>query len=448
MPVRTEALDPPRPDRDGPGSAEAPPRVGGPGLDGTAAHPFNLVCVNAPQLPAFARQIGREYFIGRKTIGVWAWETSEIPATWDEAFRWVDEIWTYSSYGAGLIAPRAPVPVVPMPLPLILPERAREPLELPLGDAFTFLFMFDFLSTVERKNPVGLVEAFTRAFAPGEGPQLVLKSFNGDYRPEHVERLRRAAGGRDDVILVDRWISAEQRRALMERADCYVSLHRAEGFGLTMAEAMGLGKPVIATGYSGNLDFMDGRCAFLVDHSLVPVGQGVDIYPADGTWAEPDLDHAAALMRRVVEDPEAAAAVAARGRARVLSQLSPEACGGRIRARLERLLDELPAKPTAARDLLGRDALEAAMHQAGYDPDAHATGTQPKELARRAALQAMRPYTHHQTQLNRLVIEALEELHEETSQRLWALEGLAQRARRTEWRVRHLEHRAREDESW
>ena len=115
---------------------------------------------------------------------------------------------------------RLPVPVVAVPLPLVLPPATDAPLEIEIGDGFTFLFMFDFFSTAERKNPVGLVEAFTRAFSPGEGPQLVVKSFNGDYKPEQLERLRRAARGRPDVVLVDRWISAEQRRALMQRADC------------------------------------------------------------------------------------------------------------------------------------------------------------------------------------------------------------------------------------
>jgi glycosyltransferase involved in cell wall biosynthesis len=445
VPLRTDALDPPRPDDER--ERRAPPALGGPGLDAGVDHPLNLICVNAPQLPGFARQLGTDYFLGHRSIGVWAWETSEIPPAWDEAFRWVDEIWTYSTYGAGLIAPRAPVPVVAMPLPLVLPAPAREPLELPLRDGFTFLFIFDFLSTVERKNPVALVEAFTRAFAPGEGPQLVLKAFNGDYRPEHLERLRRAARGRDDVLLVNRWISAEQRRALMERADCYVSLHRSEGFGLTLAEAMGLGKPVIATGYSGNLDFMDAGTAYLVDHTLVPVGPGVEIYPEDGVWAEPDVEHAAALMRRVFEQPAEAAGRAARGRERVLRQLSPAACGARARARLERLLDELPPRTAAADDLLGRVALDAAVHQASYDPDASATGAHPKELARRGALQAMRPYTHHQQELNQRLVAPLVELHEETSRRLWELERRARRARRVEWRVRNLEARDRDEGS-
>ncbi len=138
--------------------------------------------------------------------------------------------------------------------------------------------------------------------------------------------------------LVDRWMTDAQRRALAARADCYVSLHRSEGFGLTMAEAMALGKPVIATGYSGNLDFMDSSTAYLVGHGLVEVGPGVDIYPADGVWAEPDLDHAAELMRRVVLQPEEAADRGARARAHVLRRFSPEATGALARTRLEQLM--------------------------------------------------------------------------------------------------------------
>ena len=134
----------------------------------------------------------------------------------------------------------------------------------------------------------------------------------------------------------------------MARADCYVSLHRAEGFGLTMAEAMAMGKPVIATGYSGNLDFMDPGCAYLVDYELTTVGPGIDIYPEDGIWAEPSVDHAAALMRRVVERPDEAAERGGRARERIERELSPAACGAIARRRLE-LLAELHAREEASR---------------------------------------------------------------------------------------------------
>jgi glycosyltransferase involved in cell wall biosynthesis len=208
-----------------------------------------------------------------------------------------------------------------------------------LPDGFRFLFVFDFLSTPARKNPGGLVRAFTRAFAPGEGPQLVIKTLHGDLRPKWLDQLRWLAGARDDIHIVDRSLSTAQRDALMDSCDCYVSLHRAEGFGLTIAEAMALGKPVIATAYSGNLDFMNTSNGYLVDYEMTKVGPQGEQYPADGTWADPSIEHAAALMRQVVERPEEARAKGERARRDVAAQLSPEAVGRIIRARLQRLQD-------------------------------------------------------------------------------------------------------------
>ncbi len=270
--------------------------------------PFNLVCVNAPELPQFVSEAGRDRFRDRYTIGVWAWETDAIPASWDSAFALVDEIWVYSRYVADLLSHSAPCPVVRVPLPIEIPQPSGDDIGFALGgDAFTFLFLFDFWSTLQRKNPLGLVRAFIRAFEPGEGPRLLLKSFNGDYKPDRLAQLRAAAGGRDDIVVVDRFVTDQQRVNLINRCDAYVSLHRSEGFGLTLGEAMALGKPVIGTGFGGNVDFMTPANSWLVDYEETLVGPEGENYPAHGTWAEPDIDHAAELMRRVWEEREEAA---------------------------------------------------------------------------------------------------------------------------------------------
>jgi glycosyltransferase involved in cell wall biosynthesis/SAM-dependent methyltransferase len=405
--IHTESVEPPLPpDQTVFGVRTARKRLEFGELDAEQDFGLNLVCVNPPELPGFAHRVGHEFFAGRRTIAVWAWETSCVPSEWDEAFESVDEIWTYTTFVANVLAQRSPVPVVTVPLPVTAPTKFAPRLDVELPSGFLFLFAFDFFSTIQRKNPIGLVEAFKRAFAPNEGPQLILKSFNGDYKPEHLERLRYATRGRDDITVIDRFLSVEERNALMARADCYVSLHRSEGFGLTIAEAMSLGKPVIATAYSGNLDFMDSSCSYLVDYELTEVGDAVEIYPAEGIWAEPDVDHAAALMRHVVDDPDDAAAKAQRGRARVERQLSPAACGVLARGRLERLLAEASAEPRTR-----RLALDAAVAQAAYDPAVAARGRHPKATARRVALKAMRPFTHHQSELNNRTVEALRELH-------------------------------------
>lgn len=385
--------------------------------------PFNLVCVNAPELPGFVADVGEEFFEDRYTIGVWAWETDVVPASWDRAFLLVDEIWVYSSYVVELLSHAAPCPVVRVPLPITAPQPApTDTLSIDVPDGFTFLFLFDFYSTLQRKNPLGLVEAFTRAFAPGEGPQLLIKSFNGDYKPEALTRLRAAAGERPDVHIVDRFIPEGERALLMERCDCYVSLHSSEGFGLTLGEAMALGKPVIGTAYGGTRDFMTAANSYLVDYAMTTVGPEGENYPASGRWAEPDLDHAAALMRQVWTDRDEARRRGERARVDIGERFSTEAVGAIARERLKRLSRTgrrgrdgrvALARGQGAVGLTPESWLETAELKLTYDPmkDALERGG-ATGLARRTLLQAMRPYTYHQDELNTLVVNTLRELNQ------------------------------------
>ena len=227
------------------------------------------------------------------------------------------------------------MPVHNVPPPVVSrPAVARSRAELGLPDGFTFLFCFDFFSVADRKNPFGVIDAYCRAFAPGDGTHLVIKSINGSTVVTDLERVRLHAAGRPDVHVVDGYVSALDQAALVASCDAYVSLHRAEGFGYTMAEAMLAGRPVVATGYSGNLEFMDERNSFLVGYDLVPVGEGKGPYPATSRWADPDLDEAAAAMRRIVEDPAGAAAVGERARQDIVRFHSAEARVPLVAARL------------------------------------------------------------------------------------------------------------------
>jgi glycosyltransferase involved in cell wall biosynthesis len=300
------------------------------------SHGFELIAVNADELPGFVARLGEDYFEGPR-IGIWGWETNTIPPRWQQAFALVDEIWVYSRFMAENIGAVAPVPVIALPPPVQRPQSPAEPQRLGVPDGFLFLFVFDYLSTVQRKNPVGLVEAFARAFAPEEGPQLLIKTINAPLRPLADEEVLWAAHGRPDVHLIDRSLSAEELDGLMAACDCYVSLHRAEGFGLTMAEAMAIGKPVIATGYSGNVDFMNAENSYPVDYTIGLVGPESEIYPADGEWAHPSVEHAAELMRRVVAEPEEAARIGARAAQDIATVLSPASTGAAMRRRLEEL---------------------------------------------------------------------------------------------------------------
>jgi Glycosyl transferases group 1 len=303
----------------------------------TAHSRFNLVLVNPEELPQFADVVGTDFFADRISIGVWAWETDFIPEYWGDRFELFDELWVYSKFVAENLSRASPVPVVPIPIPIVPPDPEGEALEVDLPAGYRFLYMFDFNSTAQRKNPLGLIEAFKRAFAPGEGPQLIIKTLHAHHHLDRYDGLRWAAGGRDDIHLVDRSLPRTQRDALITGCDAFVSLHRAEGFGLGLAEAMAVGKPTIATAYGGNVDFMTPSNSYLVGWSPTRVGPEGELYPPDGTWAEPDLDHAAGLMRHVVAHPDEAALKGERAREDVARALSVEAIGRLARARLERL---------------------------------------------------------------------------------------------------------------
>jgi glycosyltransferase involved in cell wall biosynthesis/SAM-dependent methyltransferase len=320
-------------------SRQAHPFVGrGEGV----AYDINVLCVNADSTPRFARDVGAGFFERRHTVGYWFWEVEQFPETMRPAFEIVDEVWTATDFIAGAVRAANARPVFTVPLPVPVPDyspaitRAR----LGLPDRFTFLFVFDFLSIVERKNPYGLIDAFTRAFAPDEGPVLVIKSINGELRLAELERLRAAVGNRLDVWIVDTYYTQEEKNALLGSCDCYVSLHRSEGLGLTMAEAMALGKPVVATGYSGNLHFMTPENSYLVDYTRTLVPSGCDPYPTTTSWADPDVGQAASFMREVYERPELAAARARAGQHDILERHNRQTSARAVAARVEAIRRE------------------------------------------------------------------------------------------------------------
>ena len=297
-----------------------------------------VLCVNADLTPQVATSI--PHLLARRyRIGMWYWEVEEFPSSQHGGFSAVDEVWVATDFMRRAIAPHSPVPVVTMTPPL--PQRAPGPVpsrdELGLPGGPLLLFSFDHLSTLERKNPLGLIEAFSRAFTPGEGPTLVIKSINARRRPSDAERVRLAAATRSDVLVVERYLEPAERDGLVAACDGYVSLHRSEGLGLTMAEAMAWGKPVVATGYGGNLQFMTDDNSVLVPWTAVPIGPGAAPYPPGGTWAEPDLDAAAAALRSLVERPDEARARGERAAADIAALHSPQVAGRAIAARLAQI---------------------------------------------------------------------------------------------------------------
>ncbi|HEU5213396.1 MAG TPA: glycosyltransferase [Gaiellaceae bacterium] len=396
--------------------------------DSAPRYDVNVICVNADRLPEFAYDMGPEFFADRYSIGLWWWELSRFPERFHHAFDIVQEIWVGSDFVAEAVARETAKPVRVFPLgvePRVVEPGPRSALGLP--DGFQFLFSFDFYSVFERKNPLAVVEAFKAAFEPGEGPSLVLKSINGDKRLVELERLR-AAADRPDIVVLDGYVSADEKDGLMNGCDCYVSLHRSEGFGLTMAEAMALGKPVVATEYSGNLTFMDASNSYLVPFRPASVPSGCNPYPAGVEWAEPDVREAAELLRYVFEHQDEAREMGARAREHMLQHHSRKQGAEFVAARLREirlLVDETPADdaPAAPGVDAGRQAAEASsryVHEGPSIPwDAPARLGPPARLGRRFVRRLLRPYTLRHQELDAAMVEvagahqrALEELRD------------------------------------
>ncbi|HYT69342.1 MAG TPA: glycosyltransferase family 4 protein [Vicinamibacterales bacterium] len=299
-------------------------------------HPFNVVHLNGDNMSGFAAARGRAYFRDRYTIGYWFWELSKWRDDWLDGFNYVDEVWVASEFTRACLAEVSPVPIVTMPLPFVLPEPP------PIGrahfglreDATVFLLTFDVSSQTERKNPLGAIRAFRRAALPRGSATLVLKYTNAEYDRDAVRRFHEEAEGLD-VSMFDGYMSRPELTALMNASDCYLSLHRGEGFGMTMGEAMLLGKPVIATRYSGNVDFMTPDNSYLVDYRIVPLTKDYGPYMRGFVWADPDIPQAAEFIREVALNRTAAIEKGQRARRDMEASRLPQHTGAAMRARLE-----------------------------------------------------------------------------------------------------------------
>jgi glycosyltransferase involved in cell wall biosynthesis len=268
--------------------------------------------VNAPALPGCLLALPRQLIKRRRVVGYWAWELPVTPPGWAAGVPFVHEIWAPSRFTAAALEALAPgrVRVVPHPVAV------RPPCPAPLGRAdfglpaaaFVVLTSFSLASSFARKNPLAAVLAFRAAFGDRADRVLVVKISHAAHWPQDLEVLRQAVAGSGNIIVDTRTLPEAEYHALMACADAVLSLHRSEGFGLVPAEAMLLGKPVVATDWSATAEFIGPETGMPVPYALVPAVDPRGVFEAPGAmWADADVAAAAACLRALADGPELAA---------------------------------------------------------------------------------------------------------------------------------------------
>jgi glycosyltransferase involved in cell wall biosynthesis len=301
----------------------------------------SLFCLNPDMLKPVRNLLAAASSAGGYNVGYWYWELEQLPKEWNDALARVDEVWVATEFVADATRRATAKPVTKIPPPIeveLLQSYQRSDFGLP-EKAFLFLFIFDFNSFAKRKNPQGVIAAFRQAFAAGRRDvALVIKSINGANRPAMLREIRALADEDGRIILIDEFLSRDQVSGLQSVVDAFVSLHRSEGFGLGLAESMYLGKPVIGTAYSGNMEFMNPDNSCLVDYELVPIRKGEYLYDDERfRWADPDIGQAAYYMQRLADDAEFRARIAERGKLDIRTRFTQANAAALMRRRLREL---------------------------------------------------------------------------------------------------------------
>lgn len=309
-------------------------------LQDSNPHEVNVVHIDPPAARDIDHHHGPDFRKGKYNIAYFAWELPEFPDAWTSSFRYFDEIWCPSDFTTAAIRQKSPLPVLTFPHAIgfapphgpVASLRAR--FQLP-RDRFLFLTLFDLNSYAARKNPQAVVAAFRRSGLAGRGAALVVKVQNAAGNPQDFAALQESLRDLPDTVLIAETLSRSDVYALEAACDCFVSLHRSEGFGLAVAECMRLGKPVITTDWSATAEFARADNSFPVRAKLVTLEQNHGPYARGSIWADPDIDHAAEGMRTLFHDPALAARIGQAAQATITARFAPAVVGEQYRRRLE-----------------------------------------------------------------------------------------------------------------
>lgn len=300
-------------------------------------YPVNIFHLDPPASEEIDHHHGPDFRKDKYNIAYWAWELPEFPDRWVKQSAHFDEIWCPSAFVRDAIAAKVPLPVHVMPHAIELPPPAtdgRQRFQLP-ADRFLFLFAYDLNSYQERKNPLAVISAYRQAFPDEQGVGLVIKTQNPERNPEAYASLCTAIAGLSHAHIIAEALPAGEVHALQAACDAFVSLHRAEGFGLSVAECMYLGKPVISTDWSATAEFVNANNGCPVNFRPMALTESHGPYEQGQIWAEPDVAHAAWWMRRLVAEPAFAQELGRKAAADIREHFSPAVIGARYRRRLD-----------------------------------------------------------------------------------------------------------------
>lgn len=306
---------------------------------------INLIHINPYELGMAYLEMDHSVWDYRYNIAYWLWELEEFPKEWTPCFHCLNEIWAPSEFICNAIRKKTTLPVKCMPYHVdvvIHQEYGRSDFQLP-KDKFLFLMMYDHSSCMERKNPIGVMQAFMKAFDKEDNKVGLVIKINNPVK-EDIEKINSIMNGYQNIYFIQETLNRDQVNSLIQCVDVVVSLHRAEGFGLVLAEAMLLGTPTIATNWSSNTEFMNSDVSCMVNYKLITIEQDMPPFQAGNRWADPDIGQAAEYMRKLYEEPEFYQRKADSAKTYIKKELSMKRVSGQMEERLKEIYCGLEEK--------------------------------------------------------------------------------------------------------